>query len=88
MTDEFKGYKPTDKLVERKVIKHRQHEYVNGDIHTNTIEGFFSLLKRAYNGTHHSYSLKWLPMYLKETCYKYINRNNDNVFFEFVEMCI
>ena len=88
MTDEFKGYKPTDKHVEREVIKHMQHEYVNGDIHTNTIEGFFSLLKRAYNGTHHSYSIKWLPLYLKEACYKYNNRNNENVFWDFLDGCV
>lgn len=88
MTDEFKGYEPTDEYVEREVIKHRQYEYVNGDIHTNTIEGFFSLLKRAYHGTHHSYSVKWLPMYLKEACYKYNNRNNQNVFWDFLDGCI
>ena len=88
MTDEFRVYKPMEKHVERKVIKHREFEYVNGDIHTNTIEGFFSLLKRAYHGTHHSYSVKWLPLYLKEACYKYNNRNNDNMFYDFLDGCV
>ena len=88
MTDEYNVYKPTESYLQLKIINHRRKEYVNGDIHTNTIKGFFSLLKRAYNGTHHSYSVTWLPLYLREACYKYNNRNNQNLFFDFLDECI
>ena len=42
-------------------IHHAQEIYVMGDMHTNTIEGFWSLVKRGIAGTHHAVSAKWLP---------------------------
>lgn len=48
MTDDFKSYKGLDKeFKSHDIIKHSKNEYVKGNIHTNTIEGFFSLLKRG-----------------------------------------
>jgi hypothetical protein len=48
-------------------------EYVSedGEVHTNTIEGFWSLLKRAWYGSHHHYKKEYLSLYLAEQCYKY-----------------
>ena len=66
MTDEFKVYKRMHDYLNRRVVNYRRKEYVNGDIHTNTTEGFFSILTRAYHGTHHSYAVKWLPMNLRK----------------------
>ena len=47
MTDEYKGYLPMTSVMPHHVIKHQERIYVDGDIHTNTIEGFWSLLKKA-----------------------------------------
>jgi hypothetical protein len=53
------------------VINHNQKEYVNGHIHTNTIEGFWSLLKRGNLGIYHSMSAKHLQKYLDEFVFRY-----------------
>jgi hypothetical protein len=42
MTDEYKGYKKMNTIIDHKAVF---HEYVNGDIHTNTIESFWGLLQ-------------------------------------------
>lgn len=46
-------------------------QYVDGIKHTNTIEGFWSLLKRAWFGTYHHYTRKWAIAYVVEACFKY-----------------
>ena len=67
------------------VINHSL-SYVEGWVHTNTIEGFWSLLKRAWHGTHHHYSEKYMPLYIAEACWKYNNReNNGEAFRETLE---
>ena len=58
--------------------------YVDGLIHTNTIEGFWSLVKRAIFGQHHHYSKAHAAAYIVEACYKYNNRNNANTFDQFL----
>jgi hypothetical protein len=80
MTDDYKGYIPFKKLVNHQTINHSQKQYVDGNKHTNTIEGFWSLLKRGITGQYHYLSNKWLNKYITEFCYKYNNRNNQNVF--------
>jgi hypothetical protein len=49
-------------------------EYVRGDVHTNTIEGFFSIMKRGINGTYHHVSQKHLKRYLAEFDFRYNER--------------
>lgn len=83
ITDEYKGYRVTDRYVERKVIKH-QEQYVDGVVHTNTIEGFWGLLKRAWYGQHHHYRKQFLPLYVAEACYKYNHRKTIDVFDCFI----
>lgn len=55
-------------------IRHSQRVYVNGDVHTNTIEGFWSLVKRGIDGVFHSVSRKHLQGYLNEYAWRYNQR--------------
>lgn len=61
MTDEFPGYYGMSKVMEHATVNH-QYEYSNGIVHTNSIEGFWSLVKRAYYGSHHHYSVKFINL--------------------------
>ena len=67
MTDQFPAYNTMDSHVSRSVVNHSKR-YVNEDglTHTNTIEGFWACVKRAWYGTHHHYSEKYLPLYVAE----------------------
>ena len=47
ITDEFRAYHLIGKQMKHAIVNHREGEYVKDDAHTNTIEGFWSLLKRA-----------------------------------------
>ena len=87
MTDEFKSYEDAGDLMPHSVVKHGEKEYVRGIAHTNTIEGFWSMLKRTFHGTHHHYSKKWTPLYLAEACYKWNNRKRRKVFERFIREC-
>jgi transposase-like protein len=71
MTDEWGGYKGTD--FEHEIINHA-NEYVNGQIHTNGIENFWSLLKRGLNGTYVSVEPFHLFCYIDEQAFRYNNR--------------
>src|SRR5215210_406851 len=55
-------------------------EYANGQAHTNTIEGFWALVKRAWYGSHHHYSRKYMPLYISEACFKYNRRKQKCAF--------
>lgn len=83
MTDEYHAYNALGTEMKHHVINHQQ-QYVDGDTHTNTIEGFWSLLKRAWYGTHHHYTTGYTPLYVAEGCYKYNNRHTDNIFSKFL----
>ena len=58
-------------------------KWEKGELHTNTIEGFWSFVKRAWYGSHHHYSTGYTPMYLAEACYKY-NYRSVNIFDKFL----
>lgn len=73
-TDEWWGYKGLEKLFGHSVIKHKENEYVNGDCHTNTLEGFWSLFKRGIIGIYHSMSSKHLQKYIDEFVFRYNTR--------------
>jgi hypothetical protein len=72
-------YAPRFGYKHRKV-NHGSKEYVRGDVHTNTIEGFWSQLKRSINGTHHSVSPQHLQKYVDEFAFRYNHRNADAIF--------
>lgn len=74
-TDEWWGYNGLAAAFKHGVIKHNQGEYVNGETHTNTLEGFWSLLKRGVVGIYHSMSDKHLQRYIDEFVFRYNTRN-------------
>src|SRR5205085_11292397 len=55
-------------------VNHTRDEYVRGDVHTNTVEGFFSILKRGVYGIYQHVSEAHLPRYLAEFDFRYSNR--------------
>ena len=75
MTDEFKSYKGLDSHFSgHYIVTHSAGEYRRGICHTNTIEGYFSILKRGVNGTFHHISKQHLTMYLSEFDFRYNHR--------------
>jgi len=57
--------------------RHAEQVYVSGNVHTNTIEGFWSLTKRGINGVYHAVSAKHLQGYLNEYAFRYNNRGKN-----------
>lgn len=76
MTDEYRGYMGMSKVVPHSVIKHSKW-YVDGEIHTNSIESFWALLKRGMFGQFHSVSKRHLQRYVDEFCYRFNARDDD-----------
>jgi transposase-like protein len=74
-TDEWLGYNGLKKIYDHSVVKHNKGEYVKDRIHTNTIEGFWSLLKRGIVGIYHFTSKKHLQKYVDEFVFRYNTRN-------------
>lgn len=62
-------------------IRHSENVYVSGTVHTQTVEGFFSNLKRGVAGTYHSVSKRWLQGYLNEYVWRYNERHNPRAMF-------
>jgi len=75
MTDEFTTYRKTRKGYGHRTINHSSGTYVRGTVHTNTIEGFWSQLKRSLSGTYHAVSPKYLQQYVNEFAYRYSKRD-------------
>jgi transposase-like protein len=65
-----------------KTIRHRDKVYVDGEIHTNTVESAFSLLKRGIMGTWHKISAKHLAAYLEEMEFRFNRRKNPDLFVD------
>ena len=84
-TDEWIGYKKVKEMYEHYVINHSSSQYVNGKIYTNTIEGFWSLLKRGFLGTYHFVSKKHLQIYVDEFVFRY-NTKGMNEYCRFVHL--
>lgn len=74
-TDEWIGYNSLQKIYDHTFVKHNQGEYVNGNIHTNSIENFWSLLKRGIIGIYHFTSKKHLQKYVDEFVFRFNSRN-------------
>jgi transposase-like protein len=65
-----------------KTIRHKDKVYVRGDVHTNTVESAFSLLKRGIIGTWHRISTKHLPAYLNEMAFRFNRRKSPALFLD------
>jgi transposase-like protein len=80
-TDDAGGYrKLKDKGLPHETVDHGNNEYVRGEVHTNSMESFWSLLKRGIIGTYHSVSKDYLPLYLNEFSFRFNNRGNADIF--------
>jgi transposase-like protein len=88
-TDEHSGYQYLERWqgYPHKMIRHGEGEYVRGFVHTNSIESFWSLLKRGIVGTYHHVSKKYLPLYLNEFQFRQNNRKNPDIFGEAIAGC-
>jgi transposase len=83
-TDEWKGYdtaRLTRKFAGHQRIKHEDRVYVQGNVHTQTVEGFFGLLKNGIRGVYHSVSSKYLQSYLDEYAFRYNARDEATPLF-------
>ena len=89
ITDEYKAYTNAYRLMPHRVVKHEEGHVDpdDSDIHTNTIEGFWSLLKRAWYGSHHKYTKGWSPLFVAEAVWKYNHRKDDNAFDGLLRSC-
>lgn len=75
MTDGFVSYKfPGTSFASHQAVNHGRGEYVRGAAHVNSVEGYFSQLKRSIDGTYHQVSEKHLGRYLAEFDYRYSSR--------------
>ena len=86
ITDEYKGYNRVKSYMLHAVINHSVR-YADGETHTNTIEGFWSLLKRAWYGSHHHYSKYYTPLFVAEANWKYNHRKDEDGFGSFLQGC-
>ncbi len=85
ITDEYRAYGAAARRghYQHAVINHAV-AYVDGETHTNTIEGFWALLKRAWYGSHHHYSRRFAPLFIAETSWKYNHRSDTDGFAAFL----
>lgn len=86
VTDEFVAYpfamKKAGVAEKHKTVHHKAKEYVRGDVHTNTVESAFSLLKRGIIGTWHRVSAKHLSAYLDEMTFRFNRRKRSDLFLD------
>jgi transposase-like protein len=88
ITDEHRGYGAISaNNREHQFVRHSAGEYVRGNMHTQTIESFWSLLKRGVIGTYHHISKKYLPLYLNEFQFRFNNRNEADIFGKEIGGC-
>lgn len=86
-TDENHEYKYVRQGMPHESVNHSQDEYVRGIVHTGTIDGFWSLLKRGIVGQYHHVSKQYLPLYLNEFSFRYNNRKNPEMFADLITTC-
>ena len=79
-TDELPAYRSVSKTHKHESVNHSKEEWVNGKVHTNTIESAWSLFKRSIIGSYHKISNKHLDAYLDEFEWRFNNRENPFLF--------
>jgi transposase-like protein len=80
MTDEWRSYRGLSTKYIHSIVCHNRGQYVDGVKHTNTIESFWSLLKRGIIGQYHYVTERYLNQYINEFCFRYNNRGNSLMF--------
>jgi transposase-like protein len=84
-TDEFPSYDHMARYGFKHLrIRHHDKEYVRGIVHTNSIEGFWSLVKRGISGVYHSVSPQYLQSYINEYSFRYNHRKDETSMFKIV----
>jgi len=80
ITDEYQPYRNIGREFDggHFTVKHKAGEYARGDVHTNTVEGFFATFKRGLNGTYHAVSRVHLHRYVAEFAFRYNLRTVDD----------
>jgi transposase-like protein len=78
MTDDFTSYNGLSKNFFHSVVNHGKGEYVRDDVHTNTVENYFSILKRGITGVYHHVGEHHLHRYLSEFNFRYNERKIDD----------
>ncbi len=84
-TDENPAYNYVDRRMNHQAIKHSSGDYVRGNVHTQNIESFWSLIKRGVIGTYHHVSKDYLPLYLNESSWRFNNRKNSAMFADLIQ---
>ena len=89
LTDESHAYNKVKLSYKHETVNHRDKEYVRGYVHTNTIEGYWSILKRQIYCIHHFVSPKHLQRYCNESSYRYNTRSlsQSDRFTDVVKRC-
>ena len=75
-TDEWWGYNSIKQLFSHEIVNHKCKEYTRNNVYTNTIEGFWSLLKRGVIGIYHFTSKQHLQRYVDEFVFRYNTRKH------------
>jgi hypothetical protein len=76
--DDLSSYDILDKYYRPERVNHSKGEYARGEVHTNSIESFWNILKRGIIGSYHKVSVKYLPNYLREFTYRFTHTRNGN----------
>ena len=90
VSDGFSAYNSLGKIMSHYTAKSKEEEPLTTDIeslHTNSIEGFWTLIKQAWYGIHHRYTRKYAPLYIAETTFRYNHRHDDDMFGSFLSRC-
>jgi hypothetical protein len=81
-TDEWAGYRNLHTTHPTHLtIRHTDRVYASGDVHTQTIEGFFGNVHNGIAGNFHGVSVKWLQSYINEYAWRYNHRNDGRAMF-------
>jgi len=87
-SDESHNYRHLRKMgFPHETVNHNKGEYVRGNVHTASLDSFWSLLKRGIMGSFHHVSKKYLPLYVNEFAFRHNNRKNPDVFNHVLSSC-
>jgi transposase-like protein len=87
-TDDHLGYRGLKHLgYTHESVRHTQGEYVRGQVHTQNLDSFWSLLKRGIVGTYHKVSRAHLGLYLNEFAWRHNHRHDEDIFFSLLAGC-